>query len=216
MSRPAGASIEIDGRVCSEETPTMVRDLVPGSHLVRLKKEKLASVERQVQLGPGERGIVSVVLPPSSHRVEVRSMPEGASVYLDGRLAVGETPTTIEVTDEDFHEVRAEKNGFEATSRAITPDDHDPIVTLRLAQERQPRGALLVDANTAGEVYLDGVDTGYTTPTLGMYVPVGEHTVEVRDGSQSAATRVKVAQGQTLRLLLSPSPGAPSAVRTAP
>jgi len=135
----------------------------------------------------------------------VRSVPEGATVYLDGRVAVGETPTTIEVTDDEFHALRVEKTGYEVATRALTPDDHDPMLSLALAPERQPRGTLLVDANTAAEVWIDGVDTGYTTPTLGIHEPLGEHVVEVRDGAgHKASSKVLLTQGQTIRLLLSP------------
>jgi hypothetical protein len=138
----------------------------------------------------------------------VRSVPEGATVYLDGRVAVGETPTTIEVTDDEFHELRIEKSGYEIATRALTPDDHDPMMTMALSPEKQPRGTLLVDANTAAEVWIDGVDTGYTTPTLGIHVPLGDHVVEVRDGAgHKAASKVTVTQGQTIRMLLSPSGG---------
>jgi serine/threonine-protein kinase len=205
VTRPAGASVELDGARFAEPTPTMVPNVGPGAHTIRLNKGKLGVIERQVTLAAGEHAVVNVVLPPSSHKVEVRSVPEGATVYLDGRVAVGETPTTIEVTDDEFHELKVEKAGYETATRALTPDDHDPVLTLALPPEKQPRGTLLVDANTAAEVWLDGVDTGYTTPTLGIHVPLGEHTVEVRDGTgRRAVARVAVAQGQTIRLLLSP------------
>ena len=195
--------IEIDGAPLAEPSPTMVASLAAGAHTVKLKKGKLGVVERQVTLQPGEHAVVNVVLPPASHKVEVRSVPEGATVYLDGRVAVGETPTTIEVTDDEFHELRVEKTGYEAATRALTPDDHDPMLSLALAPERQPRGTLLVDANTAAEVWIDGVDTGYTTPTLGIHEPLGEHVVEVRDGAgHKAASKVLLTQGQTVRLLL--------------
>jgi tRNA A-37 threonylcarbamoyl transferase component Bud32 len=205
VTRPPGAAIEVDGKIYGEVAPTMVSDLPVGTHTVRLKKGRLGVIERQVNLAAGEHAVVNVVLPPASHKVEVRSVPEGATVYLDGRVAVGETPTTIEVTDDEFHELKVEKSGYETATRALTPDDHDPVLTLALPPERQPRGTLLVDANTAAEVWIDGVDTGYTTPTLGIHVPLGEHTVEVRDGAgHKAAARVHTVQGQTVRLLLSP------------
>jgi tRNA A-37 threonylcarbamoyl transferase component Bud32 len=205
VTRPAGATIELDGKKYPEPTPTMVPNVGPGPHTVRLDKGKLGVIERQVALTAGEHAVVNVVLPPSSHRLEVRSVPEGATVYLDGRVAVGETPTAIEVTDDEFHELKVEKVGYETATRALTPDDHDPVLTLQLPPEKQPRGTLLVDANTAAEVWLDGVDTGYTTPTLGIHVPLGEHVIEVRDGAgHRAQAKVQVQQGQTLRLLLSP------------
>jgi hypothetical protein len=205
VTRPSGAQIEIDGKPFPEPSPTMVSSLTAGAHSVKLKKGKLGIVERQVSLQTGEHAVVNVVLPPASHKVEVRSVPEGATVYLDGRVAVGETPTTIEVTDDEFHELRVEKTGYEVATRALTPDDHDPMLSLALAPERQPRGTLLVDANTAAEVWIDGVDTGYTTPTLGIHEPLGEHVVEVRDGAgHKASSKVLLTQGQTIRLLLSP------------
>ncbi len=205
VTRPSGAQIEIDGKTFAESSPTMVPTLAAGAHTVKLKKGKLGVVERQVSLQVGEHAVVNVVLPPASHKVEVRSVPEGATVYLDGRVAVGETPTTIEVTDDEFHELRVEKTGYEVATRALTPDDHDPMLSLALAPERQPRGTLLVDANTAAEVWIDGVDTGYTTPTLGIHEPLGEHVVEVRDGAgHKASSKVLLTQGQTIRLLLSP------------
>jgi tRNA A-37 threonylcarbamoyl transferase component Bud32 len=205
ISSPAGASVQLDGKPLKETTPTTVRGLSPGAHTVRMQRGKQAVVERQITLGADERAVMNIVLPPASHPVEVHSAPEGGSVYLDGKLAVGETPTMIEVTDEDFHEVRVEKNGFETATRALTPDDHDPTIRISLTPERQPRGTLMVDSNVASEVWIDGIDRGYTTPTLGIHVSVGEHVIEVRDGSgRKAEARVKIAQGETRRLLLSP------------
>ena len=205
VTRPAGAQIDIDGKPFPEPSPTMVANLTAGAHTIKLRKGKLGVVERQVSLQTGEHAVVNVVLPPASHKVEVRSVPEGATVYLDGRVAVGETPTTIEVTDDEFHELRVEKTGYEVATRALTPDDHDPTLALSLAAEPQPRGTLLVDANSAAEVWIDGVDTGYTTPTLGIHQPLGEHIVEVRDGAgHRASSKVTLTQGQTIRLLLSP------------
>jgi tRNA A-37 threonylcarbamoyl transferase component Bud32 len=205
VSTPTGADVELDGKNLSEATPTTVRGLKPGPHTIKIRKGKMAVVERQVTLQTGERAVMNVVLPPASHPVEVHSAPEGASVYLDGKLAVGETPTIIDVSDDEFHELRVEKNGFETATKAITPDDHDATLRISLTPEKQPRGTLMVDSNGAAEVWIDGVDSGYTTPTLGIHVPVGFHTVEVRDaGNASMSKKVKIEQGQTLRLLLTP------------
>src|SRR4051812_16887606 len=93
-SRPAGVHVEIDGKSASQPTPTTVTGLAPGAHTIKFVADKLQSVERQVMLQPGERQLVNVALPPPTRRLEVRSVPEGASVYLDGRLVVGVTPTT--------------------------------------------------------------------------------------------------------------------------
>ena len=154
-----------------------------------------------------------VTLPPVTHKVDVRSVPDGASVFLDQRLVLGESPTTVEVTDDDFHELRIEKTGYETLTRPITPDDKAAVLQLALVPEKQPRGTLMVDANSAAEVWIDGVNTGYTTPTLGIEISIGGHTVEVRDGARrhSQVTHITIEQGQTLRLLLGAQNGAEAA-----
>jgi tRNA A-37 threonylcarbamoyl transferase component Bud32 len=203
-SRPAGVHVEVDGKAASQPTPTAVTGLAPGAHTIKFVGDKLQSVERQVMLQPGERQLVNVALPPPTRRIEVRSVPEGASVYLDGRLVVGVTPTTVEVTGDDFHELRVEKPGYETSTRGLTPDDKQPSLSVPMQPERLARATLFVDSNAAAAVWIDGVDSGYTTPTLGIRMLPGEHKIEVHDGSARALTSVKLSQGQTLRLLLSP------------
>jgi len=204
VSEPAGATVTVDGVKLDRTTPTWIGSVMPGVHNISIARDKSAPVSQQVTLRSDERAVVQVSLPPATHRLEVRSTPDGASVFLDGHLAFGETPTYVEVTDEDFHELRIQKNGYQTVTKPITPDDKMGQVTVSLRPETQPRGTLMVDANTAAEVWIDGLNTGYTTPTLGIQLPVGKHTVELRDGSggRGQSTVVNLGQGQTVRILL--------------
>jgi hypothetical protein len=191
---------------------------LPGKHRVKIQRVGAAAVSQVVSLKPGERAGVQVVLPPAAHKVEVRSIPDGAAVYLDGRPMLGDTPTIIEITDDEFHELRVEKTGFESLTRPITPDDKASHLMLTLSPEKQPRGTLMVEANSAAEVWIDGVDTGLTTPTLGVEVSVGTHLVEVRDntGAKPSSAHVTVAQGQTVHLRLGPVSASNAVVTGAP
>jgi tRNA A-37 threonylcarbamoyl transferase component Bud32 len=210
VTRPNGAQVSVDGQLLPEPTPTMARGLTVGRHQVRVQKASGPPLDRWVTLDAGERAVINVDLPPSARRVELRTLPEGAAVYLDGRLQPAETPATIEVSEDDIHELLLEKQGYEPLRRGLTPDDKEPLLTLPLDPERQARGTLTIDSNRAAQVWIDGIDTGYTTPTLGLRVTAGEHLVEVRDGNAHAQTRVKIAQGQLLRILLTPTEkGAP-------
>jgi serine/threonine-protein kinase len=208
ISDPPGALVEVDGKPLPQTTPTSTADLPPGPHTVKVQKVGTSPVVQSVTLKTNERTTVQVTLPPPSHRIDVRSAPDGAQVFLDGRLSLGETPTSIDITDDDFHELRIEKIGFEPLIRAITPDDKAPVVTVNLVTSSAPRGALMVDANSAGEVWIDGLNSGYTTPTLAIEIGIGAHTVEVRDasGHRSEAVKINVEQGQTVRLLLGTGP----------
>jgi tRNA A-37 threonylcarbamoyl transferase component Bud32 len=203
VSEPPGASVVLDGARLAKPTPTWVAGVLPGTHQVRFEREGLAPITQSVAVKPDERAVVQVSLPPATRRLEVRSTPDGASVYVDGRLAFGETPTYVDVTEEDFHELRIVKNGYQTKIQPVTPDDKGPMV-VELKPETLPRGTIVVDANSAAEVWIDGLNTGYTTPTLGIQVPLGKHLVELRDGNggKGATTTVTVGQGQTVRLLL--------------
>jgi serine/threonine protein kinase len=213
LSEPPNALVEVDGKALPQTTPAAALDLQPGSHTLKIQRVGTAPVTQTVNLRAGERTAVQVTLPPVTHKVEVRSVPDGASVLLDGRLVLGETPTTIEVTDDDFHELRVEKTGYETQTRPLTPDDKQTSLTISLNQEKNPRGTVIVDGNSAAEVWIDDVNTGYTTPTLGIEVTAGAHTIDVRDGAgrRSQVAKVNVAMGATVRLLLAPG-GAPTVI----
>jgi serine/threonine protein kinase len=204
LSDPPGALVEVDGKPLPQTTPTLANDIAPGPHTVKVQRVGTAPILQNVTLKANERTTVEVTLPPASHRVDVRSVPDGAQLFVDGKLALGETPTSVEITDDDFHELRVEKIGFEPLTKAITPDDKAPVVSVSLSASSAPRGALMVDSNSAAEVWIDGANSGYTTPTLGIEISTGAHTIEVRDasGHRSEAVKINVEQGQTVRLLL--------------
>jgi hypothetical protein len=203
-SQPAGATVELDGHALAETTPTVARGVGAGAHHVRLRADGHALVDEAVTLAAGERTAIDVALPPASRTVEVQTVPAGALVFLDGHLMVGQTPLQVELTVDDFHELRLEKAGYEPMRHAIKPEQLAPQLSVVLEAEKRPRGFLWVDANRAAQVFLDGAYTGLVTPTLGMRVSAGEHLVELRDGSGAvgAARRIKVAQGEALHLML--------------
>ena len=212
LSQPSGALVELDGRALPQTTPTVAADLSPGAHSIKIERVGAAPVVQEVQVRAGERSAVQVTLPPITRRLDVRTVPDGASVYLDGHLVLGETPTTVALTEDEFHALRIEKTGFESLTHPLTPDDKDPVVNLTLQPEKQPRGAVIVDANGAGEVWLDGVNSGFTTPTLAIELPVGPHTVEVRDAAgRGQVSHITIAQGQTVHLLVGANPSPPAA-----
>jgi tRNA A-37 threonylcarbamoyl transferase component Bud32 len=201
-SQPPGARVTVDGRALDETTPTALRGLAAGKHEVKIGKEGYAAITRAITAGEGERAAVDVTLSPETRRLEVQTAPDGASLYVDGHLVPGTTPTTIAITVDDFHELRAERAGYETALRNIKPEDHDPTLLLALSVERRPRGTLIVEAQDVAEVWLDGVPTGLTTPTLGFHVLVGDHVLELRStaGERSPPKKVHVEKGATLRI----------------
>jgi serine/threonine-protein kinase len=202
LTRPAGARVEIDGHAAVQETPLVADGVSAGAHRVRLTRAGAEPVERHVQVAAGERTVVDVALAATRHAVEVRSIPEQANVYLDGQLALGQTPTKIDVSDDEFHQLRVEKTGYETALRRITPDDRSAAISVQLPPVTRPIGTVIVDSDHVASVLIDGVDTGFTTPSLPIEVPVGTHVVEVQEGQARARAKVTLGKGQTVRLLL--------------
>jgi serine/threonine protein kinase len=205
LSQPSGVAVEIDGKRLPEPTPTAARGLAPGEHVVRLVREKSPAVERRVLVQKGENAVVEINLPPATHRLEVRSVPDRATIYLDGHLQPGATPTTIDVSDDGFHELRLEKPGFEPLRRALAPEDNAPTMLVTLQPERAPHATLLVDSEPVGaEVLIDGIDSGFTTPTIDLIVPTGTHEISVAAGEKRASKSLHVTAGDHVRLRLDP------------
>jgi hypothetical protein len=69
-------------------------------------------------------------------------------------------------------------------------------------------GGIIVESNVVAEVFIDDVDSGYTTPTVRLRVREGTHKVEISDGMRSTSKRVTVVRGETVRptLLLATDP----------
>jgi hypothetical protein len=209
-TQPAGAQVEVDGRKLAETSPTVIRWGAGGRHTVKLHKDGYGDVERSVSVGNGERSLVDIALPPRSHQVEVKTAPPGATVYLDGKGVQGYTPTMMTVVDDDFHEVRVERGGYETLTYSLKPEDRRNEILLTLEPEKQPRGSLVVDSNGAAEVWIDGVYTGFVTPTIGMQVLAGEHTLQLfaSGGIQSPKTKLTIKTGETTYVTLPLASGA--------
>jgi hypothetical protein len=200
-TEPPGAHVFVDGRTLAETTPTLARALAPGPHTVAFEHPSRGRVERRVTLSPGQRDLLQVTLPPPTRNLEIRTVPDGARVYLDGQLVIGATPGALPVTAEDFHELRVEQAGYQIERRRVAPEDTASLLTVTLKPDNQPTATLTVDANASGEVWLDGVFTGFTTPTIGLVVRTGTHVVEVRSaGMRARPVSVTLRAGQNLRL----------------
>ncbi len=202
-STPAGASIEVDGRPWADVTPAAAW-IDPGRHVVTVRSPDHDDVVRDVELDEGARTALQLALPARSREVTIRTVPAGARLYRDGELVAASTPTKVSLQADEFYQLRVERNGFQPAVRNIGPDDHETVVTLVMEVEREPVGAIMVDSPAEAEVWIDGADSGHSTPTIAIRVPAGAHRVELRDssGQRSPVAQVNVQPGMTERLLM--------------
>jgi tRNA A-37 threonylcarbamoyl transferase component Bud32 len=201
-SQPTGASVEVDGHAWRETTPTAVTGLASGRHNVRVSAAGHAAVEQSLVLERGGRGAVDINLPATQRQVELQSVPAGARVFVDGQLAPSRTPMTVALAQDDFHELRFELEGYESELRAIKPEDRDATLSVHLDVAKLDRGTLWIDGPLNTDVWMDGAPTGAATPTIGLQVPTGTHTIELRtsDGNIIATRAFTIARGQILHV----------------
>ncbi len=208
LSEPAGAEIVVDGKPAGDRTPAALRNLLPGEHTVTLRHAGFNDLARTVRLAGDARQLVDVHLLPRSHAVELTTVPAGATAYVDGALMPARTPLSFELTDGEYHAVRIEKAGYETVTKRLTPEESGSLPTVVLSPETEPRGTVYVDAPLPAAVWIDGQYSGFRTPTPGLLVGVGEHTVQLRDtaGAVVDEVRARVAKGETARRVLQPRP----------
>ncbi|MDB4971114.1 MAG: hypothetical protein JWN44_6803 [Myxococcales bacterium] len=207
-SEPPGAQVTVDGKAHAEATPTSVSGLAAGAHVVRVTLPGHAPVEQHTTIEANGRALMQVTLPAPNHVVTVETVPSGALVYLNGVLQIGQTPLELTLADDEFYRVQLEKDGFELTSRALTPDDKAAVMTANLTPEKSERGTLMLDSDAVADVWVDGESSGFFSPTV-FRLAKGEHTVQLRDGEElrSPAVKVRIKAGQATHLTLKTTHG---------
>jgi hypothetical protein len=115
-STPPGAAATLDGRpdaVCS--TPCAL-DAAPGRHTIAIALPGYQVEHRDVVVGSGAVDLPLVALRAPSGTLMLNTVPEGASVSVNGRRLPQATPAQIPLEPGDY-QITVEKNGKSATSK---------------------------------------------------------------------------------------------------
>lgn len=128
-------------------------------------------------------------------RVTLETDPEGALVYLDGAYLGKITPHTIELDPGTRHTVRFELDGFVPAEMTIPAGNSTTIRTSMYAPVHSTKGrltddlrdpdgirygGLYVNSRPGGAIiFIDGVNTGRTAPSVIMGLKPGVHTIRV-------------------------------------
>jgi len=149
-SEPAKASAFLDGEYVGV-TPATVSGLAPGAHTLKLvRRGHLEWVEPVPALSEAEK-IHVVLTPKAGAQLVITSEPEGADVFLDGKL-MGATPLTLTDLLAGTYRVRLRKDNYAPWHTEVTAaaDQTAPVhgtLTLKAeshylsAIEKEPRHA---------------------------------------------------------------------------
>ncbi|MEE8339120.1 MAG: PEGA domain-containing protein, partial [Xanthomonadales bacterium] len=163
-SQPSGAKVLIDGELIGE-TPLSAVPVEAGEHSLRIQAERYLPLEQTLLVtGRNIQQHLKFVLEPAWAEITVDSLPQGATVLVDGEAA-GTTPVVLEILQGE-HQLILQKEGFAHWQEVLT-------ITAGEAQdmgrvELQPAAATiqLVSLPSRANVTVDGEFRGQTPITL--------------------------------------------------
>ena len=135
---PPDAELSVDGQ--KAVTAPYAGELASGDHNVEVSSVGYRSIAQQITLVPGQQVSLRLTLSPSTGAnappiVGVNSAPEGATLYLDGKL-IGPTPRKAATTPGQ-HELRLVLDGYKTWSAPTRMPDK-PGYELRVAVALKP------------------------------------------------------------------------------
>ncbi|MCU0630630.1 MAG: PEGA domain-containing protein [Methanoregulaceae archaeon] len=208
QSNPAGAAVYLDGKNTGYKTPVTLSGIVAGSHTVRCSLSGYIDQSQTVTVNTGQTTSVALTLQgqaPVTGSISVSSSPNGARIYLDGADTGYITPRTIGGVTAGAHTVRCSLTGYTNQSQSVTVSGgRTSAVKMYLVRQAPATGTLSVSSSPSGaRIYLDGTDTGYTTPKTLSSISAGTHTVRCsKSGYTDQSQSVTVTAGQTTSVTL--------------
>lgn len=171
-----GIEVLIDGEAAGT-APGVIEDIPRGPHIVEYRKYRYFPLREDLEVeGLGKTQTVTVDLEPAWGWMEIRSIPDGADVIVDGQ-PVGTTPITAEVLETGTRLAIA-KTGYKTWEREVsieagTTGAHPPVELL------VADGIVDVSSSPPGaHVSVDGEFRG-TTPVSVELSPLHDHRLEL-------------------------------------
>jgi len=200
-SSPSGASVNIDGSYRGN-TPLYISPVSTGYHSVGISYEGYENYYTDVYVSPGAEAGVSGVLTKIKDQkfgaLEIKSTPEGATVYIDDKKA-GKTPYKKEKISFGEHKVKLLKEGYKAVIEIVTIDT-EKLRSISIKMEK-PVGIIEIKGGPEGaRVFLDSKEKG-TLPLLLKDIPAGKHLLEIKeDGYETFSKEISVKENETFLL----------------
>ncbi|HJJ48076.1 MAG TPA: PEGA domain-containing protein [Methanocorpusculum sp.] len=203
ISEPAGAKVFIDGiyRGLTPET----QSVSTGTHQVRLELSGYEAYSASAYVQSLKTAQVSANLEESLIFGEfyVKSIPSGASVYLDGEF-LGTTSDEKYVKSGPVaagyeYMLVVEKDGYETVFESVTASDAVKTITVTLEENKAQSGYISVSSIPAGAgVYIDSKFFGYA-PVSQIAVSAGTHVLKVtREGYTDVEETLLVGEGTSI------------------
>jgi hypothetical protein len=204
-TEPPGASVKVNG-LSKGVTPCTLDRLPAGENELAVSLQGYVVYRSKIKLLANEEESLDIPLKPEPGVLSVISIPSGAKLYIDEKLA-GQTPLTLDSIEAGSHVIRAELDGYATVTRPVELQQGEKKVE-ELQLERNV-GTMEVLAKPDGvKVFVDGTEQGVVMLSQDNPVPrfthelaVGTHTVSLRLKAYGTVDRrVTVEKGKTVTL----------------
>jgi formylglycine-generating enzyme required for sulfatase activity len=195
---PPGARIWIDSVEQKELTPAQL-PIKPGNHIFIVSMTGYQAMRKDADAKAG--GTYSLdfgALPALASGVDVRSVPAGANISIDGKRQKQMTPAIIAPLSPGEHQVVVSLTGYKAWAKNIDLKpgqtnviDFGELLALPAAVDvhTEPEGAFL---------WVDSVQQPQRTPVLNIPLSAGEHVfVATLEGYRAQTNKVRLKANET-------------------
>ncbi len=176
VSSPSQAEIYIND-IGKGVTPAIIKDLPEGTYMLKLKKEGFETWQGEIAIASFEISDAAVDLIPLYGKLEIKSIPEDADVYIGGKK-LGSTPLMIDMAEKGLQQIEVKKDGFHSWKEEVEiAAGQASEVTAELTALS---GKLYVTSKPGdAAVYVSGKNRG-RTPVRIEGIQKGKTLVEVR------------------------------------
>jgi phage replication-related protein YjqB (UPF0714/DUF867 family) len=199
-STPSGAEIFVDGMDTNHLTPATITNLTEGTHSYILKLSGYYDYMGSVTIVAAQTISISSTLMQMVGNVSINSIPAGAEIFIDGVDTSQVTPATITNLTLGAHTYVVKLSCYADYSGTVN------ILAGQTINVTTPLTLLLGNAYFAStpsgaEIFIDGTDTGLTTPATVKNLYCGNHTYTLKSVCyQDYSGTITIAGNQTINV----------------
>ncbi len=210
-SQPEGAAVYLDQINLDRITPAVLDSIPAGTHTIELQLAGYKVWKNSLDIRAGDTIVQAPVLTPAQKpvvysRLEIRSTPSAAVVYLDNINTGRFTPCAINSVEVGRHMVKVMKTGYEAVeSQVLLKPDQPGSLTFNLKQITQHpvtgTAYLKITVTPWAKIYLDDRYVETTPIARSLTVPAGEHNLRLENPNFKVWEKKQIfPAGQTVTL----------------
>ncbi|GHT45780.1 hypothetical protein AGMMS49965_22960 [Bacteroidia bacterium] len=190
ITKPDDADIFIDDKLQTSKSPLTLDRKESGTYTVRAEKAMYKPTNKSVTITDGQTTTETIELLPNFGSLVINTKPEGANIFIDGKLQPSKSPLTLDRIESGTYKIEAQEPRHKPTSKQVTITDGQ---TTRETIDLSPNFATvtLISEQDGTTIFVDEENKGIKEWTGQLLA--GPHKIVVkkpshRDGKKDIIT----------------------------